>query len=89
MLVMKEEARLYLKLDTEEDDAVLDVLLPASEQLCLDILRQEKAEETDETVKIAVLYALGYLYEHREEADHKELVQTLSYLLSGQRREVF
>lgn len=85
----REEARLYLKLDTEEDDAVLDVLLPASEQLCLDILRQEKAEETDETVKIAVLYALGYLYEHREEADHKELVQTLSYLLSGQRREVF
>ena len=89
MLVMKEEARLYLKLDTEEDDAVLDVLLPASEQLCLDILRQEKAEEVDGTVKIAVLYALGYLYEHREEADHKELVQTLSYLLSGQRREVF
>lgn len=89
MLVTREEARLYLKLDTEEDDAVLDVLLPASEQLCLDILRQEKAEEEDETVKIAVLYALGYLYEHREEADHKELVQTLSYLLSGQRREVF
>ena len=89
MLVTKEEARLYLKLDTEEDDAVLDVLLPASEQLCLDILRQEKAEEVDGTVKIAVLYALGYLYEHREEADHKELVQTLSYLLSGQRREVF
>lgn len=85
----REEARLYLKLDTEEDDAVLDVLLPASEQLCLDILRQEKAEEVDGTVKIAVLYALGYLYEHREEADHKELVQTLSYLLSGQRREVF
>lgn len=89
MLVTREEARLYLKLDTEEDDAVLDVLLPASEQLCLDILRQEKAEEVDGTVKIAVLYALGYLYEHREEADHKELVQTLSYLLSGQRREVF
>mgnify|MGYP005762872937 FL=1 len=89
MLVTREEARLYLKLDTEEDDAVLDVLLPASEQLCLDILRQEKAEKADVTVKIAVLYALGYLYEHREEADHKELVQTLSYLLSGQRREVF
>ena len=89
MLVTREEARLYLKLDAEEDDAVLDVLLPASEQLCLDILRQEKAEEADGTVKIAVLYALGYLYEHREEADHKELVQTLSYLLSGQRREVF
>ena len=70
----REEARLYLKLDTEEDDAVLDVLLPASEQLCLDILRQEKAEEVDGTVKIAVLYALGYLYEHREEADHKEPV---------------
>jgi len=40
-------------------------------------------------VKIAELYAIAYLYEHREEADHKELILTLRNLLFGIRREVF
>lgn len=91
MVVAREEARQYLKLDTEDDDGVLDILLPASEQLCLDILRREEgeAEASGEVFKTAVLYALGYLYEHREEADHHALTQTLFYLLSQQRKEVF
>ena len=39
--------------------------------------------------RIAVLYAAAYLYEHREQADHGELVQTLRSLLFGIRKEVF
>ena len=34
-----------------------------------------------ETMKVAILYALGYLFEHREEADHHELTLTLRSLL--------
>ncbi len=34
-----------------------------------------------ETLRVAVLYALGYLYEHREEADHHGLTLTLRSLL--------
>ena len=34
-----------------------------------------------ETLKVAILYALGYLYEHREEADHHSLTMTLRSLL--------
>lgn len=37
----------------------------------------------------AMLYALGYLYEHREEADHHDLVMTLRNLLSSVREGVF
>ena len=37
----------------------------------------------------AVFYALGYLYEHREEADHHDLVMTLRNLLSSVREGVF
>ena len=37
----------------------------------------------------AILYAAAYLYEHREEADHEELVQTLRSLLFGIRKEAF
>ena len=40
-------------------------------------------------VRIAVLYAAAYLYEHREQADHGELVGTLRSLLFGIRKEVF
>ena len=41
-----------------------------------------------ETMKVAILYALGYLFEHREEADHHELTLTLRSLLFGIREGV-
>ena len=37
----------------------------------------------------AVLYTVGYLYEHRDDADHKALTMTLRSLLMGIRRESF
>ena len=40
-------------------------------------------------LKTAVLYALGYLFEHREEADHHDMVMTLRNLLSSVREGVF
>ena len=33
------------------------------------------------SLRIAVLYSLGYLFEHREDADHHDLVMTLRNLL--------
>ena len=33
------------------------------------------------SLRVAVLYALAYLYEHREEADHHDLLLTLRSLL--------
>ena len=39
--------------------------------------------------KIAVMYAVAYLYEHREDADHHALTISLRSLLFGSRREVF
>ena len=40
-------------------------------------------------MKTAILYTVTYLYEHREEADHRELARDLRSLLLGVRREVF
>ncbi|MBQ9685421.1 MAG: phage gp6-like head-tail connector protein [Oscillospiraceae bacterium] len=42
-----------------------------------------------ELLKVAILYTLGYLYEHREEADHHDLVLTLRNLLFSIREGVF
>jgi hypothetical protein len=37
---------------------------------------------------VAILFALGYLYEHREEADHHSLTLTLRSLLFSLREDV-
>jgi len=43
----------------------------------------------EEIRRVGVLYALGYLFEHREEADHHALVMTLRNLLFAVREGVF
>ena len=41
-----------------------------------------------EILRVGVFYTLGYLYEHREEADHHDLVLTLRNLLFSIREGV-
>ena len=94
-LISLEEAKGYLRVDTADEDAMIGILISAAERLCADVARlsDEKWEavcsDTEdasllpirETMKVAVLYALGYLFEHREEADHHDLVLTLRSIL--------
>ncbi len=58
------------------------------------MIRQEEKSKSEilqmkEILRIGVLYTLGYLYEHREEADHHDLVLTLRNLLFSVREGVF
>ena len=58
----------------------------------LDIVREDDEEAFEQDymeARIAILYSIGYLYEHREEADHHDLVMTLRNLLSSVREGVF
>ena len=87
MPVTLSEVTEYLKVEYEDEDALLTTLLGSAEKLCADIVRAELTDS--ETEKVAVLYAVGYLYEHRENADHQVLIRTLRALLFGQRQEVF
>lgn len=82
-----EEVKLYLKIEHTEEDELIQGLLDTSEQLCLDILRDETAKPTILTT--AILYGVAYLYEHREEANHKDLKETLYHLLLADRKDVF
>ncbi len=45
-------------------------------------------ESLRSTCRVAILYALGYLYEHRDEADHHALMLTLRSILSAVREGV-
>ena len=91
MLVTLEEAKNYLRVDTVDDDRLIETILSAARQMSMDILRTDDPAvlEQEADAKVAVLYATAYLYEHREEADHKALVLSLRALLSGSRKEAF
>ena len=101
-LITLAEAKGYLRVDTADEDAMIGILLSSAGRLCADVARLTNEEweaidsDTDdasllpvrETMKVAILYALGYLFEHREEADHHELTLTLRSLLFGIREGV-
>ena len=91
MLVTLNEMKNYLRVDYNEDDALIESMVGASERLCMDVARTDDIEEFSavENAKISVLYAAAYLYEHREEADHRALTLTLRALLFGARKEAF
>ena len=89
-MVTLEEMKGYLRVDFEEDDAFIEGLIASSMKLCMDIARLDKKTfEKEASNKIAVMYAVAYQYEYREDADHHKLVLTLRALLFGVRKEGF
>ncbi|MBR0289668.1 MAG: phage gp6-like head-tail connector protein [Selenomonadaceae bacterium] len=91
MIATLAEAKEYLRVDDIAEDALIENLLKAAQKQCEDIsrLETEEFEAAGETAKIATLFTLGYLYEHREEANHSSLNLTLRSLLFGLRKAAF
>lgn len=90
-IVSLDEAKKYLRVDYPDEDELIRSLIASSQKICLDVARLEGKEikPGDETLRIAVLYCLAYIFEHRESADYHELALTLRALLFGVRREAF
>lgn len=91
MAVTIEEARDYLRIDNEDSDRLISDMLAIAERLCTDTARCDSVDSfyTLPQSKVAVLYTVGYLYEHREQADHHDLTRTLRFLLFAPREGVF
>lgn len=87
MLVSLEEAKAYLKIEYDEEDDLLLSLIASAEDLCATILRKDLPE--DDTVRVAVLYAVSYLFDSRGETNMTELVEMLKAILSGKREAIF
>ena len=101
-LVTLHEAKEYLRVDTADEDAMIGTLITTAGRLCADVARLSDVEweEVDsevedpsltpvrETMKVAILYTVAYLFEHREEADHHDLMLTLRSILFAVREGV-
>ncbi|MDO4306967.1 MAG: head-tail connector protein [Eubacteriales bacterium] len=60
----------------------------AEEDTETDPYTETELEQVRSVMRVAVLYALGYLFEHREEADHHALTLTLRSVLFAVREGV-
>ena len=91
MIVTVEEIKTYLRVDTSDDDELLESIITAAQKQCMDVIRTDDEEEFAkvENAQISVMFATAYLYEHREEADHHAMNLTLRALLFGNREVQF
>ena len=116
-IVSLDMAKAYLRVDSNDEDALIGILISSAEQMARDVARlstsdweaiQKVTTDDDGNVltvhtrklkaseiiqmrdllRIAILYAVGYLFEHREEADHHDLTLTLRNLLFAIREGV-
>ena len=83
MIITLEEAKNYLRVDTDFEDELIENLISASQKLCAGIARLDEGdfEIAGDVAKIATFYALGYFYENREDSDYTKLTLTLRSLL--------
>ena len=91
MTVSVKEVKTFLRVDHNEDDTLIRSYIYAAESLCIDVMRTDDRTmlKSEKNAKVAILYAVAYFYEHREEADYKALTLSLRALLFGSRKEEF
>lgn len=88
-MVTLEEAKNYLRVEHSEDDELIQSLLLTAKQTVQDVGRVSTDQyEQEDTCHTATLYAVAYLYTHRENADHNALLLTLRAMLFAQREGV-
>ena len=89
-MVTLQEVKQYLRVDFEDDDTLLLSLISTAKQLIMDVGRMDESAfaENEDTVRIAMLFALGYLYENRSNPDYHKLTLNLRSILFAQREGV-
>ena len=89
MITLK-EAKNYLRVYYDEDDKLIQNLLLTAKNLVMDVGRMDEDAFTqnEDTVRAAMLFALGYLYENRSNPDYQKLTLNLRSILFAQREGV-
>jgi len=85
------EAKRYLGLDGEEQNALLSAFLKAAEHTVEKVLREPITEKTPEVARTAVLYVVWQYYFHRDDGEFRvnEVEKTVAVMLSDIRKARF
>ena len=89
-MVSLKEAKIYLRVDTDDEDRQISDFLLTAKKLCMEVGRmdEEKFERNEDITRTAVLFVVSYLYENRNTADFAKLTLSLRSLLFKQREGV-
>ncbi|RJX22328.1 MAG: phage gp6-like head-tail connector protein [Ammonifex sp.] len=89
MVITLEEAKQYLKVDVDEENALIVSFIAAAEDIVEGILRQPLSDfaEVPEVVRQAIFFATAQFYELREALLTPVLVETIKRLLFAYRKE--
>lgn len=84
-----DEVKLYLRIDGDEEDALIKALIAVSVDLCEGILRYPLTDfdVVPELVQNAVLFSIASMYEKREGEGFKTTLDVIKSLLSPYRKE--
>lgn len=94
-----EELKLYLRIDGDEENALITSLIGTAEEICEQILRQPLSEfdPIPLTVKQAMLFCVANMYEKREGVANynksnggiEEIIHVMKMMLNTYRKEVW
>lgn len=89
MIISLEEAKLFLRVDSGEEDTLITKFIIVAEDICQGIIRYELAEfeNIPECIKQSILYAVVNMYEQRENFDVKNVIETMTRLLFSYRKD--
>ncbi|MDE6835252.1 MAG: head-tail connector protein [Ruminococcus sp.] len=89
-MVSLKEAKLYLRVDTDDEDRQISDFLLTAKRLCMEVGRmdEEKFERNEDITRTAVLFVVSYLYENRNTANFDKLTLSLRAILFKQREGV-
>ena len=89
MIVSLEEIKLYLRVDSEEEDTLISTFINISQDIVEGILRYplSEFEVVPEIIKQAIMYSTATMYEKREDYNSKEIIDVLINLLFSYRKD--
>lgn len=91
MIVTLEKTKEWLRVESDDEDALIEGFITAAEDIVGGILRfpLSEMEQVPETVKQAIYYAVSVMYEQRESLDIVALMNTLRGMLFAYRKDAW